>query len=166
MGLDIGASQALIKKRYRILSWQFHPDGGVTPDEEIFKLISEANEIIGNPEKRKAYDKVMKHRVDIKLVDALEAYFEDPKKADGLFYYDTKTGNRVLKISKEIIAEAMKIDPIIIPWAIKKLNTRSRKQGYNPFVFSPEYLLTDGNKISEHIKGPVLESAKDNLKNI
>jgi DnaJ-class molecular chaperone len=49
------ASQDEIKKAYRKLSMEYHPDRN--PDgEDKFKLINEAYETLGNEEKRKAYD--------------------------------------------------------------------------------------------------------------
>jgi molecular chaperone DnaJ len=55
LGVDEKATQAEIKKAYRKLSKQYHPD--VNPNgEEKFKDISAAYENIGDPNKRKNYD--------------------------------------------------------------------------------------------------------------
>ena len=60
LGVDKKASQDEIKKAYRILAVKHHPDKN--PDnkvaEEQFKLANEANEVLGNPEKRKKYDEL------------------------------------------------------------------------------------------------------------
>lgn len=58
LGVSENASQADIKKAYRKLSRELHPDAN--PDdpkaEERFKEVSEAYSVIGNEEKRKEYD--------------------------------------------------------------------------------------------------------------
>jgi curved DNA-binding protein len=55
LGVNEQASQDEIKKSYRKLARQYHPDksGG---DEEMFKKVAEAYEQIGTPEKRQQYD--------------------------------------------------------------------------------------------------------------
>lgn len=60
LGVEKGASQADIKKAFRRLARENHPD--VNKDdaaaEKRFKEISEANEVLSDPEKRKAYDQL------------------------------------------------------------------------------------------------------------
>ena len=49
-----------IKKRYRELARKHHPDAnqGSKKAEELFKLISEAYEVLGNTKNRKEYDQL------------------------------------------------------------------------------------------------------------
>ena len=54
LGVSKDASQDEIKKKYRKLSLQHHPDRG--GDAEQFKKVSEAYENIGDPESRQKYD--------------------------------------------------------------------------------------------------------------
>src|SRR4051812_38364117 len=58
LGVDRKASAADIKKAYRKLARPYHPDRnpGDAKSEERFKEIQEANAILSDPEKRKAYD--------------------------------------------------------------------------------------------------------------
>ena len=60
LGVDKKATQDQIKKAYRKLAVQYHPDKnpGNKEAEEKFKLVNEANEVIGDPEKRKKYDEL------------------------------------------------------------------------------------------------------------
>ena len=58
LGVDKGASQEDIKKAYRTLSKEHHPDHG--GDEEKFKEINEAYSTLSNPDKRRDYDNPMR----------------------------------------------------------------------------------------------------------
>ncbi|MET9655710.1 molecular chaperone DnaJ [Streptomyces sp. NPDC006510] len=58
LGVPKDATDAEIKKAYRKLAREFHPDANKGDDkaEERFKEISEANDILGDSKKRKEYD--------------------------------------------------------------------------------------------------------------
>lgn len=60
LGVDKKATQEEIKKAYRVLAVKNHPDKNPNNKtaEEQFKAANEANEILGNPEKRKKYDEL------------------------------------------------------------------------------------------------------------
>lgn len=57
LGINKDASQEEIKKAYRKLALEWHPDRNKSPEaEEKFKEINEAYEVLSDPEKRAAYD--------------------------------------------------------------------------------------------------------------
>lgn len=57
LGVDRTASADEIQKAYRKLARKYHPDLNKTKEgEDRFKQINEANEVLGDPEKRKRYD--------------------------------------------------------------------------------------------------------------
>ncbi|MEY9965998.1 molecular chaperone DnaJ [Streptacidiphilus sp. MAP12-16] len=58
LGVPKDASNAEIKKAYRKLAREFHPDAnkGDHAAEERFKEISEANDVLSDPKRRKEYD--------------------------------------------------------------------------------------------------------------
>jgi len=59
LGVDKSATQGEIKKSYRKLSRKYHPDVSKLPDAtEKFKALGEAYEVLKDPEKRAAYDRV------------------------------------------------------------------------------------------------------------
>ena len=60
LGVSRDASAAEIKKAFRKLARQHHPDTAADKKtaEEKFKEINEANEVLGDPEKRKKYDQL------------------------------------------------------------------------------------------------------------
>jgi len=89
LGVARTASEAEIKKAYRKLAMDFHPDRNGSPDAEArFKEITEAYEVLRDPQKRAAYDRYGRagvggagaggfgfHHVD--LSEALEIFMRD-----------------------------------------------------------------------------------------
>ena len=88
LGVARDASEAEIKKAYRKLAMECHPDRNPSPDAEgRFKEVTEAYEVLRDPQKRAAYDRYGKagvgagaggfgfHHVD--LAEALNIFMRD-----------------------------------------------------------------------------------------
>jgi molecular chaperone DnaJ len=87
LGVARDASDNDLKKAYRKLAMEFHPDRNPAPDAELrFKEITEAYEVLRDPQKRAAYDRYGKaglnrgggggfHHVD--LAEALGIFMRD-----------------------------------------------------------------------------------------
>jgi curved DNA-binding protein CbpA len=61
LSLNIYASDAEIKRAYRKLAVQFHPDKNKSPEaEEIFKEVNEAYEVLGDPVRKAIYDQMLR----------------------------------------------------------------------------------------------------------
>ncbi len=72
LGVSKDATEAEIKKAYRQKAKKYHPDTNRNAPhaEEHFQAINEANEVLGNPEKRKKYDKYGEHWKEADEYDA------------------------------------------------------------------------------------------------
>ena len=88
LGLSNNASQDEIKKAYRKLAMQYHPDRNHGKEEwanEKFKEINEAFSVLGDPEKRRQYDQfgTVGNISDIFGSQATRTTFEDLMKDFG-----------------------------------------------------------------------------------
>ena len=76
LGISKNAEEKEIKAAYRKLARKYHPDvnPGDNAAEERFKEISEANDVLSDPEKRRKYDQ---------FGDQWKAYSQNPSPASG-----------------------------------------------------------------------------------
>src|SRR3954462_11844229 len=57
LGVERGASDAKIKRAYRKLAQQWHPDVNTDPEApERFKEVNEAYQVLSDPQRRQRYD--------------------------------------------------------------------------------------------------------------
>ena len=76
LGVAKDADVEEIKKSYRKLAFQYHPDKNPN-GEEIFKQINVAYEILKDPEKRRKYDFMQKYGMADQ--DIFSKYYGDPE---------------------------------------------------------------------------------------
>lgn len=86
LGVNKDATEAEIKKAYRKMAKKYHPD--INKDdpqaEAHFQAINEANEVLGNPEKRKKYDEYGEHW---KHADEFETQRREQKQRENEFRF-------------------------------------------------------------------------------
>lgn len=105
LGVSRDADEAAIKKAYRKLAKKYHPDTNVgnAQAEEKFKEINESYDIIGNPEKRKLYDKygymAFQEGFDARKAEEYEKYGGNGSYE---FHFDGADGSDIDDILKNI----------------------------------------------------------------
>ncbi len=65
LGVSRDADQETIKRKYRKLAKKYHPDKGHSSDEEKFKQVNEAYEVLSDEAKRAAYDRELDEGVTV-----------------------------------------------------------------------------------------------------
>ncbi len=59
LGVEAGATAEEIRRAYRALAKQHHPDTGVKGSEKRFAAIASAYEVLSEPSKRREYDAML-----------------------------------------------------------------------------------------------------------
>jgi len=102
LGVDKNATKDDIKKVYRRLAKKYHPDKnpGDKASEEKFKEVTEANEVLSDPEKRKKYDQLGSNWKQYQNAGAEASYghrnYQAGNQGDGVHYsgnFDELFGN-------------------------------------------------------------------------
>ncbi len=82
LSLNIYASNAEVKRAYRKLALQFHPDKNPSPEAEaIFKEVNEAYEVLGDPLRKTVYDQMLSGEqvVEVQQEQPEPAKHRDPR---------------------------------------------------------------------------------------
>ncbi len=95
LGVDKGASQEDIRKAFKKLARKHHPDLNPNdPDaKRRFQEINEANEVLGDPEKRKKYDQYGEHWQHADQFEAQQQYRQQYGGAGGGAYWSSSGGS-------------------------------------------------------------------------
>ena len=96
LGVSKSATQEEIKKTYKTLSKQYHPD--VNPNgEDKFKEISQAYDMIGDPIKRKKYDLESQSPFGFDSSFDFNSMFDEI--IGGKSHFKKKSADKVIKIN-------------------------------------------------------------------
>ena len=63
LGLNYNSNEELIKKTFRKLSFEHHPDRG--GEEKLYQQITEAYTVLSNPNSKKEYDDLLFKKKDV-----------------------------------------------------------------------------------------------------
>lgn len=121
LGVSKDADESTIKKAYRKLAKKYHPDtnAGNPQAEEKFKEINESYAIIGDPEKRKLYDKygymAFQEGFDPKKAEEYEKYGGGMGNGNGTyeFHFDG-TGSEDLEALVQVLAAQVLAAPALV----------------------------------------------------
>lgn len=116
LGINLKASEDEIKKVYRKLAMQYHPDrnNGNIEAEKKFQEISEAYGVLGKEESRKKYDKKLNYGFTKEKIKAKESKTEQnynesfnfenmEKNFEDFFGFNPKSNEKMIKNKKNPI---------------------------------------------------------------
>lgn len=119
LGVAKNSSDGDIKKAYRKLALKHHPDKG--GDQQKFKEISEAYDVLSNPEKRQQYDRFGK--------DGLEKGFGDPFNMFASMFRREQKCNIIDQVISLTLEEIFKGKHINLTFNIQKICDQCKGSG-------------------------------------
>ena len=123
LGVSSRAAPSEIKRAYRRIAFNAHPDVGEPPDPERFREVHEAYEILSNPDRRRSYDvefsvrrrplsaEPLRSEAPVTILDdflAVRPSIEEVIDHIGgnFFGYRKKSGDRLRRLGVEAILDA------------------------------------------------------------
>jgi len=159
LGLNPSAGADEIRRAYRILARRYHPDlNPGKPSEERFKLIAEAYSVLGDPAKRRDYDREFGNRIFETFRSRATAYQQAQKRAEASarerFYrqYFKDLDRRLAEAQKR--AETEKSKPPASLWDQIKQTLASLA------VHSKKSLLKMSSFLESHLGAKVLKARR------
>jgi molecular chaperone DnaJ len=123
LGVSTQAAPGDIKRAYRRIAFNVHPDVGKRPDPERFREVHEAYEILSNPDRRRSYDvgisirrrplaaEPLRSRVPVTVLDdflTLRPSIEElvDQIGQNFFGYREKSGGQLRRLGMEAILDS------------------------------------------------------------
>ena len=147
---DVTVERDVIKQKWHSLSKLYHPDKNKTVDPQLFELVNQAWNVLGNKEKRKIYDIKFKKKKNSNISN-LRQQFEDYKKLSENIPQDEE----LFKKKYDEFDNMMKIDRELYEKSLQKKNDISEndtddllfQRKNDEIEFSQEKLFEDEKNI-------------------
>ncbi len=116
LGVSRDADQETIKKEFRKLAKKYHPDKGNSGNEEKFKQVNEAYEVLSDKTKRAAYDRELDEGTPVR-VEIQPGDFWNQAFGAGSFFHDfwrapfAQVEADVFDMAFEVVLDAAPVRP-------------------------------------------------------
>ncbi len=122
LGVSTAAHAADIKRAYRRLALQYHPDKNPSPEaEQFFKEVNEAYDTLGNPEKRVIYDQRL-FNPDYSIPSPESSQHRDPKyRPAARRAARSQQSDDTYELMKEYLPKVMLVNKILLIFSLLML---------------------------------------------